>query len=275
VSAAVGAKPTLREWLAEGPFALAMSSGFFGFFAHAGVLTTLEDAGLLPTRVAGSSAGALITAGWGAGVDAPVMRDELLELERHHFWDPFPGFGLLRGKLFRQKLEALLPVSGFHEGRVPAAVSVWDAFSWKTRVLEEGEVASAIHASCAVPFMFHPVWIDRRPYLDGGIADRPGLLGLEGEPRVLYHHLLSKSPWRSKKGAQSQLPSRPGLVTFAIDELVRLGPFQLDKGAKAFEQGRRAMKIALDRPVAEPPGGGGGGDGGLVRLEAPELGPPA
>ena len=41
-------RPTLREWLAQGPFTLAMSSGFFGFFAHAGVLLALREAGLAP-----------------------------------------------------------------------------------------------------------------------------------------------------------------------------------------------------------------------------------
>ena len=52
---------TLRTWLTEAPFTLGMSSGFFGFFAHAGVLAALEEQGLTPRAVAGSSAGALVT----------------------------------------------------------------------------------------------------------------------------------------------------------------------------------------------------------------------
>jgi len=42
---------TLRDWLRAGPFTLAMSSGFFGFYAHAGFLSVLEAEGLLPARV--------------------------------------------------------------------------------------------------------------------------------------------------------------------------------------------------------------------------------
>ena len=34
--------PTLREWLRERPFSLALSSGFFGFFAHTGLVTVLQ-----------------------------------------------------------------------------------------------------------------------------------------------------------------------------------------------------------------------------------------
>ena len=99
------ATPTLRQWLGERPFALTMSSGFFGFFAHAGLVSVLEDAGLLPARLSGSSAGALVAGIWASGVSATRIADELLALERAHFWDPAPGMGLLRGRLFEERLD--------------------------------------------------------------------------------------------------------------------------------------------------------------------------
>ncbi len=157
--------PTLREWLAEGPYTLVMSSGFFGFFAHAGVVSVLEEEGLPPARVCGSSAGALVGGLWAAGLPAARIREELLALRREHFWDVRPGLGLLRGALFRQRLEALAP---------------------------------AIHASCALPVLFQPVRIEGRLYLDGGVLDRPGLAGAPDGGRVLYHHLTSRSPWRRR-----------------------------------------------------------------------------
>jgi len=56
----------------------------------------------------------------------------------------------------------------------PLHVSAFDLASRSTRVFSEsGDLVRAIHASCAVPFMFQPVWIDGRPHVDGGIADRP------------------------------------------------------------------------------------------------------
>jgi len=61
---------TLRDWLAERPFTLVMSSGFFGFYAHAGVVSVSEEPGLRPARIAGSSAGALVGALWGPGIPA-------------------------------------------------------------------------------------------------------------------------------------------------------------------------------------------------------------
>src|SRR4051812_43090307 len=115
-----------------------MSSGFFSFFAHTGFLTALEDEGLLPARLSGSSAGALVGAAWAAGVDAPLLAGELERLQRSDFWDPAIGPGLLRGRLFRDRLRRLLPEETFDRGRAPAAVSVFEVRGRRTRVLDRG-----------------------------------------------------------------------------------------------------------------------------------------
>jgi NTE family protein len=245
------ASPTLREWLAEAPFTLTMSSGFFGFFAHTGVLTTLEDAGLLPRRASGSSAGALVSGLWAAGLDAVAMRDELLRLRREDFWDPTPGLGLLRGELFRARLQSLVRDKRFDECRIPVTVSIFDVWTRRTRTIDRGELAPAVQASCTVPFLFHPRWIDGRPALDGGILDRPGLHGIASGDRVFFHHLASRSPWRRRNGSSMQIPRRTNMATLVIDDLPRVGPFRLPRGAIAFERARRASRLALDRPLRE------------------------
>jgi NTE family protein len=239
---------TLRAWLAEAPFALTMSSGFFSFYAHTGFLTALEEAGLLPARVSGSSAGALVGGAWAGGVDPPRLAEELLRVERRDFWDPAVGAGLLRGRLFRERIDSLLAIRTFSATRVPLRVSAFDLLARKTQVLDAGEIAPAICASCAVPFLFHPVPIGGRLYFDGGILDRPGLEGMPPtEPRVLFHHIASRSPWR----ASTPIPSRPGMLTLVIDELPRSGPFRLDAGRRAFHAAREATRRALDRPVVD------------------------
>lgn len=243
------AKPTLREWLEEKPFAMTLSAGFFGFFAHAGVMTVLEDAELLPVRVTGASAGALVGGIWASGADATTIRDEFIRLRREDFWDVRPGPGLLAGHLFRSRLEALLPAHRFEHCRVPAGLSVYDVLSHSTRVVERGPLAPAIVASCAVPGLFHPVWLEGRPLLDGGILDRHGLAGMPDDMRVFYHHLASRSPWRRRGSASLEVPSRPNLIALVIDTLPRVGPFRLEQGIRAFDIGAKAAKEALDQPI--------------------------
>lgn len=254
----MSAAPTLREWLRERPFALGLSSGFFGFFAHTGLVTVLEDEGLLPARLAGSSAGGLVAGLWASGVDGPRLHDELHALRREHFWDPRPGLGLLRGGLFRERLEGLLPVRTFAECRVPVSVSVYDTLARATRVLASGALAPALHASCAVPLLFQPVWVDGRPLLDGGIADRPGVEGLPRGERVLHHHLASRSPWRRPGARSMEVPSQAGMISLVIEGLPRVGPFRLEQGPRAFDAARRAARDALDRRV----------EAGVVRVGA-------
>lgn len=244
----------LGDWLRERPFALAMSSGFFGFFAHTGLVSVLEEERLLPTRITGSSAGALVGGAWASGLLPRQLADTLFALRRESFWDPRIGPGLLRGALFRQLLDALLPVRTFAACPVPLAISVFDVVGRRVRVLDRGLLAPAIQASCSVPLMFQPVWIDGRPHVDGGVADRPGLAGMPDAERVLFHHLASRSPWRRRGSPSMEIPSRANMTTVVVDDLPRVGPFRLEEGVRAFDVARTAMQRALREPVRESQG---------------------
>lgn len=242
---------TLHEWLAEAPFTLGMSSGFFGFFAHAGVLAALEERGLAPSAVAGSSAGALVAGAWAGGVSSEELRDTLLSLRRQDFWDPAPGAGLLRGQLFRERLASLLRHDTFEACRVPASLVVHDVFARRPQAVSTGDLAAAIHASCAVPGMFHPVRVNGRLMVDGGVTDRAGLSGVPREQRVFYHHLASRSPWRRPGSPALRVPTRPGLVPLVVPDLPRLSPFRLGEAGVAYERALRTTRTQLDRPLPE------------------------
>jgi NTE family protein len=151
-------------------------------------------------------------------------------------------------------LRDLLPVTAMAACRVPVRVSVFDIARRRTAVLHDTDLAHAIRASCAVPALFHPVWIDRRAYWDGGILDRAGLAGIASGERVLFHHIASKSPWRTRL----DVPRRPGMVTLVIDGLPRSGPFRLDAGRRALELAREATLRALDAQIVD----------GVVRVAA-------
>jgi NTE family protein len=134
---------------------------------------------------------------------------------------------------------------------VPAAVSVYDLVRRRVRVLDAGPIAPALHASCAVPLMFQPVLHAGGVLIDGGVRDRPGLEGLRGAPRVLFHHLESRSPWRRADAEALAIPRRDGLVTLVLEGLPRAGPFGLDAGRCAMERARAATLASLDQPVID------------------------
>lgn len=237
----------LRDWLREQPFGLAMSSGFFSFFAHTGFLDALLGAGHVPVHVAGSSAGALVGGAWASGVSTAELEATFRSLKRADFWDPTLGAGLLAGKKFDALLRRLLPVAAIESCAIPTKISVFEIASRTTRVIERGDLPDAIRASCCVPIMFHPVTIEGRAYWDGGILDRPGIAGIPDGKRLLFHHIASKSPWR----AVLPIPKRSNMVSIVIEGLPRSGPWKLDAGRRALELAREATRRALDAEIID------------------------
>jgi len=222
-----------------------MSSGFFSFFAHAGTLSALLEAGYRPARLSGSSAGGLIAGLYAGGLDPEEIKRLIMGVRRSDFWDPWPGLGLLRGRRFDGLLREALRAQTIERCRLPLSLSAYDLISRRTRVLKSGDLAAAIRASGAVPLLFHPVWWQGRPLWDGGIADRPGLAGVAQGERVLYHHIESRSPWRRAGSKALRIPQRPGLRPLCLGELPRVGPFALERGVDAYDRAYERTLVAL------------------------------
>jgi NTE family protein len=238
------APPTLRTWLEEAPFSLALSSGFFGFYAHTGMLCALSEAGFQPETLSGSSAGALVAGCFAAGLSGDEIAAILFGLTRTDFWDPTPGIGLLKGSKFQALLEKTLPVTDFSETRLPLSMSVWDMRHRRTRVIQHGALSTAIRASCALPGLFQPVAHPLGWFLDGGIADRPGVAGLRGKKRVLYHHL------HENRARRQDIPLGP--QNLLLGELPRVSPFRLEAGRDAFTAAFRRTQLALEEQISPP-----------------------
>ncbi len=137
---------------------LALSGGGFRGLAHIGVLRALERYGLQPDFLAGTSAGSLIGALYASGKTTYEIEAIALKV----FWP-----SLLRTQDIRSFSRKYLPRT-FEELAVPLRVAVTELPSWKTRVLDSGNLASALAASCATPYWIHRVRIDGARYTDGG-----------------------------------------------------------------------------------------------------------
>ena len=263
---------TNADWLAAEPFTLVLSAGFFGFYAHTGLVCALEQAGLRPRRVVGSSAGAICGGLWASGVPSAGLIDLLTKLRRQDFWDPSwqdlrpfpwsepatsdPGtrLGLLRGR----KLDALLvdalaqsphPVEQIEQCPIPFAAITHELRTRSTHVLESGPLRPAIRASAALPIMFGPVHIAGRLHADGGISDRPGFSALAPNERALYHHLPHTSRWPRFSGNETQeRRDTPTRKVITINNLPRVHPAALNRGLKALTQARDHTLSWLQSP---------------------------
>lgn len=192
------------------PLVAVLSSGFFGFFAHAGFLQALRELGVEPDAYAGSSSGALVAAFAAAGLTPARMLEDFHRLQRADFWDPPRGGqllawaarrlrgrgGWLAGEAFEQQLHRFLPVATFEELSKPCLVATLDLASNRRRVFTSGPLAPVIRASGAVPGLFAPVRLNGAVLVDGGVSDKAPLLAAArelGAASATVHLLPSSS----------------------------------------------------------------------------------
>ncbi|MFO7785788.1 MAG: patatin-like phospholipase family protein [Thermodesulfobacteriota bacterium] len=183
------------------------SSGFFGFFAHAGVLAAIRESGLQPTGYAGTSSGAIVAAMAACNMPDEEIRGILFSLRKRDFWDPdspgallphllrgFRGWtGYLRGRGFARLLERI-PAKRIEDCITPLVVAATDLTLGKEAVLAEGDLVRAIHASGAVPGLFKPVRISGSWCVDGGMVDKAPVRALAEHiqpARILVHYMAS------------------------------------------------------------------------------------
>ena len=155
---------------------VALSCGGAKGLAHLGVIRVLEEHGIVPDIIAGSSMGAYVGALWAKGYDP----DEMDQMAMQHsgllgalkLADPklWPVRGLLRGKIVEDSLRRRLKYAKFKELRTPLVVSGTDLENLETVWFDQGDVASAVRASCGLPGIFAPKKIRGKYYVDGGIA---------------------------------------------------------------------------------------------------------
>ena len=151
--------------------ALVLGSGGPRGFAHIGVLKALEDAGIRPDLVIGSSVGSMVGALYAGGMSARELERLAYEINVLEFFEfrALTG-GLATGGTIQNY------VNGKVEGRsiealkiafVAAATRVSDG---KLALFNRGDTGLAVRASGASPGQFEPVKIGDELYIDGDEA---------------------------------------------------------------------------------------------------------
>lgn len=149
----------------------ALSGGGAKGFAHLGTLKVLEQYGLKPDIIAGTSAGALAGVFYADGYHP----DEIVDLFRKREFREFvsltiPRTGFLKSNGLHSFLKKNLRASRFDQLKIPfyAIATNWDEASYV--VFSKGDnLIDSVAASCSVPIIFTPQMIDGIPYVDGGV----------------------------------------------------------------------------------------------------------
>ncbi len=160
--------------------ALVLSSGSARGFAHIGVIRVLEEAGIEPDLIVGSSAGSIVAAAYAAGLNARQLTDTARTVDKSILMDftiPDLGLPLLRGNLGFIRGERLQRFVDRVVGARPIellprrlAIVATNLHTGKPQVFTRGNTGLAVRASCSVPGAFAPPRIDDALVADGQIT---------------------------------------------------------------------------------------------------------
>lgn len=152
------------------PLGLALSGGSIKGFAHLGVFKRLEELGVRPNIIAGTSAGALMGAFYADGFSP----EEIFEIFSEQgfmgmttfrpldggVFDTSKFVRFIKGKLRHERLEDL---------PIPMRIVATDLDRGRQHVFTHGPLAEIITASCSIPVLFNPMVIEGTTYVDGGL----------------------------------------------------------------------------------------------------------
>ena len=181
---------------------LALGGGGVRGMAHIAVLEALDELGLRPDIIAGTSMGAIVGALYASGMDGRAIRelvqrhiilkdDKLRDLFDKKgallkwvqaFSIEFSRGGFISSDRFLHYLLNEIQKTTFEDLEIPLLVIATDYWTAEEVVFEKGDLLPAIQASMAVPGVFAPVSIDERVLVDGGVVNL-----------VPYDHLLERT----------------------------------------------------------------------------------
>jgi NTE family protein len=153
--------------------ALVLGGGAARGFAHVGVIQVLEEAGIRPAMVTGTSAGSLVASIYASGKNGAQLQQIAETMDEATFTDwilPIFSRGILRGDALAKYVSLQVGGRRIEDMAMPLGIVATDLNSGLGVLFQRGDTATAVRASSAVPAIFPPVKISGREYVDGGLV---------------------------------------------------------------------------------------------------------
>ena len=169
---------------------IAFGAGGARGIAHLLMIEALDELGVKPSIIAGSSIGAVVGAFYAAGFSAKEMRgilNQLINPKSDSVFDfllksdivkmftmfdqQFIRSGFIKGEKFQNYMKSHLQVSRFEELKIPLKIVATDYWKKEAVIFEKGDLIQPIKASYSLPGLFTPVKIKNRILIDGGAVN--------------------------------------------------------------------------------------------------------
>ena len=242
---------------------LALGGGAARGFAHIGVIQVLEENGIKPDMVVGTSAGSVVAAFYASGKTGAQLQwlaDSMDESQLTDWTVPFMSRGMLRGEALGRYINTQLNGAKIEDLKMPLGIVATDLQSGDGILFRRGDIATAVRASSAVPSVFEPVRIGNKDYVDGGLvspvpvryvrqmgADIVIAVDISSRPEDakttdMLKVLLQTFSIMGKSISQLEMAQAEVVVRPAMSDV---GSTEFAARKKSIEAGRAAMKLAL------------------------------
>lgn len=221
--------------MAQPTIGIALGAGGARGLVHIHILQALDELGITPTCMSGTSIGAIMSAGYASGLSA----QEIEEYTRKRFadrWKLLADLWKLRpdsvktfmadggprlGEInIERVLDLFLPPNvcdDFAELKIPLQIVATDYYGHCDKVFKSGPLRPAIAASAAIPAVFLPVKIDGTVLIDGGMTNPTPFDLLQGKADIIVAIDVAGGPDKNNGKRPSKID-----VMYASPQLMQL-----------------------------------------------------
>jgi NTE family protein len=266
---------------------LVLGGGGMKGIAHIGVVKALEEAGIQPDAIVGTSIGALVGAlvagglGWREMTEIArrLKKEDIVAINRRAMWlGGVRAMSVFEGERFRDWIGRILPVRHCWEVMIPLRVNATSLVSGEEVWFGNGrredvDLERAVYASCALPVYFPPLTIDDDVLVDGGVTNTfplseavaweagrvigvdvgsdflPPREGFFDQGLIAIHdRVLNLNLQKQRQETLDWYRDLPGL--YIRPQIGHLHTFDFDRAQFFMEEGYRAAREALARADA-------------------------
>jgi NTE family protein len=250
---------------------IVLSGGGARGVAHLGILKALEEFGIVPTHISGTSAGAITGAFYAAGYSIPEIVSILKKGQIFNFSNILiKRQGLFAMKGFHDIYKEYFPTDSFEDLNIPLYVAATDILKGESVYFSSGNLSQSLMASSCIPMLFQPVNYKNTLFVDGGVLNNFPTEPLKGQCDIIIgsyvnsikkevdqvhmnnimdrcFHLAMKGSVQSKIDSCSLYIEPPNMSKFSIFNLKRADEI-FDYGyqyARTFEKQIKELDLEL------------------------------
>jgi len=231
---------------------IALSGGGARGISHLGVLKALEENGIKPDIMSGTSAGSIIGGFYCAGYSPDEILEVIIKTKMLSIFKPaFSWKGLLSMDKFAAILSEYLPAT-FEELSKPLKVAATELQQGEIYYFDSGELIKPILASSCLPVLFNPIEMEGKKFIDGGILNNLPVEGLIDHANPIIASSCNPIGVKKEINSFKDVMERSSILAISgntlvsramshvfiePDELSKFSGFDLSKAKEIFETG--------------------------------------